>query len=112
MVCLEPKGIRGGVLGLELLSFDQRSSRALQGSAMITQRRTGSSAPGLHQSIATVIRLSHVPREHRPTRAEIELDTAFRVRLMHVGRASSVTPDEKHVAVLTNDLRGCGGRVR
>jgi hypothetical protein len=63
---------------------------------MITQRRADLSgvAQGLHKGTATVIWLSHTPRAYRPTRAEIELETAFRIRLMYIGRAPSVTRDE------------------
>jgi hypothetical protein len=65
---------------------------------MITEHRAGSGRSyALHKVSDNVIRLSHVPRERRPKRAEAVLDAALRIRMMQIGRETSATPDETHL---------------
>src|SRR6478672_12824147 len=57
-------------------------SRHLTRRAMITRHNVGGNRFYAHEVSGNVIRLSDVPRGHRPTRAETALDAALRVRMM------------------------------
>jgi len=62
---------------------------------MITRHNVGGNRFYAHEVSGNVIRLSDVPRGHRPTRAETALDAALRVRMMHIGHRASAIPDER-----------------
>jgi hypothetical protein len=59
---------------------------------MITRHNVGGGRYSAHDVSGNIIRLSDVPRGHRPTPAETALDAALRVRMMHLGE-HSVIPD-------------------
>ena len=68
------------------------------GSAMIIKHRAGTScAYALHKVSDNVIRLTHAPRERRPTPAETLLEAALRIRMMRIGPTTSTAADDAHL---------------